>query len=210
MNTKEIKPRSLARLFGKSQLRTAGTALGGMIAGALVGIGVQLGVDSTGLLGPSVEALLAQQESNFEDVHQKLETIRQAATDPQVRQELRQLDDLLGRQRELNGRAQAEIRYLGQQVVELKKQRLAESKVVGGADFWLKNGESVNVAGKGQVLALVSARSNIADVNLNGARTRMLVGDALPVISGNTQCTIFFKQAKPRSDGRVGFDIDCS
>ena len=56
----------------------------------------------------------------------------------------------------------------------------------------------------------MSARSNIADVNVNGARTRMRIGDALPIASGDTTCTVFFKQANARADGRVGFDIYCS
>jgi hypothetical protein len=41
----------------------------------------------------------------------------------------------------------AERRYLSGQVETFKKQQLAESGHTGGADFWLTNGESANVAG---------------------------------------------------------------
>lgn len=41
----------------------------------------------------------------------------------------------------------AELRCLSGRVGTFKKQQLAESGHTGGADFWLPNGESVNVAG---------------------------------------------------------------
>jgi hypothetical protein len=37
--------------------------------------GGQLGVESTGLLGPTVESLIAEQQSNFGDVNARLDTL---------------------------------------------------------------------------------------------------------------------------------------
>ena len=47
-------------LLTKDRMRTGALALGGMIVGAVVGILVQVGVEATGMLGPSVDALLAE------------------------------------------------------------------------------------------------------------------------------------------------------
>ena len=53
-------------LLNKKNIVTSLVALGGMIVGAFVGIAVQVGVESTGeFSGPSVEALLEEQEANF-------------------------------------------------------------------------------------------------------------------------------------------------
>jgi hypothetical protein len=99
---------------------------------------------------------------------------------------------------------------MGEQLAEMKQQQLAESGYSGGADFWLKSGESVNVGGHQQVFGLLGARSTIADVNLYGTRKRITVGDAVPVLADGVNCTVFYKQATPRPDGRVGFDLTCS
>ena len=45
------------------------TALGGMVVGAVVGIVVQVGVEATGMLGPSIDALLDEQDGYFREVH---------------------------------------------------------------------------------------------------------------------------------------------
>lgn len=193
----------------RSRMIAAGTALGGMIVGSVVGIGVQMGVESTGLLGPSVEALIADQSANFQDVNTKLDAIRSMSDDPQLRQSLAELERLLARQDELGRRATAELGYLGDQVDALKEQQLAESGYAGGADFWLKSGESVSVGGASHVFGVISARGTIVDVNLSGTRKRLTVGDALSVPGDAQGCTIFYKQATPRPDGRVGFDLTC-
>jgi hypothetical protein len=91
----------------------------------------------------------------------------------------------------------------------MRQQQLAESGFSGGADFWLKTGESVTVGPDAQVFGLLGARWTYADINLSGARQRVSVGDAIP-LSEQSPCTIFYKQATPRADGRIGFDLTCS
>jgi hypothetical protein len=199
-----------APFLSKKMLRGTALALGGMIVGSLVGIGVQVGVESTGLLGPSVDSLIADQKANFDEVYAHLDALKDSSTDPETKKSLAELASLLKRQGELSQHANAEMQYLSEQVASLKEQQLAESGHAGGADFWLKNGESVNVAGNDQVFALISARSNIADVNLSGVKKRLTIGDVLRVESGNKTCNIFYKQATPRADKRVGFDLDCA
>jgi len=116
---------------------------------------------------------------------------------------------LLARQDELNNRSITELRYLGGQVATMKEQQLATTGTAGGADFWLKVSESVNIGTRSQVLSLLGANGNIAQVNLSGRRKRMIVGDTLHVASDGASCTVFYKQATKREDRRVGFDVIC-
>jgi hypothetical protein len=193
----------------RRRLNDAFLALGGMVVGALVGIGVQVGVESTGLLGPSVDSLIAEQASNFDSVNARLDEIRNGTSDPEMRKRLAGLGKLLERQGELSKHATSELTYLTEQVAGLREKQLSEQGYAGGADFWLKNGESVTIGEHGHVFALLSARSNVADVNYNGERKRMLVGDSLQVGTDAEACTVLFKLATPREDKRVGFDLQC-
>jgi hypothetical protein len=47
------------------KLRDAAKVVGGMVLGALVGTTVQRGLQTTGILGPGVGTLIAEQQSNF-------------------------------------------------------------------------------------------------------------------------------------------------
>jgi len=66
---------TVKKLLGKRYFTGGLTALGGMVVGAIVGIGIQVGVESTGLLGPSVDELIAEQETNFDEVHARLDRL---------------------------------------------------------------------------------------------------------------------------------------
>lgn len=198
------------RALTKARLVAAGLGLGGMILGALVGIGVQAGVESTGLLGPSVEALIAEQESNFDEMGTRLEALRGMSSDPEMRRTLAELGDLLARQGDLQQQSSREIALLGSEVQSLRDEALAENRFAGGADFWLASGESVKVGDSQHVLGVVRTLSNAVDVNLNSKKSRLTVGDAVTIPTAGGDCTVFFKQAKRRDDGRVGFDLSCS
>ena len=180
-------------------------AFGGMVVGAIVGIIVQVGVEATGMLGPSVDALLDEQEGNFKEVHSRLDELRASTDDPELSQRLNDLARLIERQDELRQQAGAELVSLGDQVATLKDQSLAERGFAGGADFWLAVGESVNVGDKQHVLGLVRVWQTAADVVFNGKKARLSVGDLV----SSDDCQVFFKQARPRDDKRVGFDVTC-
>ena len=189
----------------KQKLRALAMAFGGMVVGAIVGIIVQVGVESTGMLGPSVDALLDEQEGNFQQVHSRLDELRASTDDPQLLQRLDGLARLIERQDELRQQAGAELASLGDQVATLKDQSLAERGFAGGADFWLAVGESVNVGDKKHVLGLVRVWQTAADVVFNGKKARLSVGDLV----SSDDCQVFFKQARQRDDKRVGFDVTC-
>ncbi len=196
--------------FTKGRVIAAAIGLGGMILGSVVGIGVRKGVESTGILGPSVGTLIAEQQSNFNDINARLDALKNLPADKEVKTGIAELGKVLARQGDLAKQANAEIAYLTDQVTALRQEQLADAGFAGGADFWLKGGESVTVGSDNQVFGLLGARSGFADVNLSGARKRVYVGDAIPVPAENPACTIFYKQATPRADGRIGFDLTCS
>lgn len=196
--------------FTKGRMVAAAIGLGGMILGSIVGIGVQEGVKSTGMLGPSVDALIAEQQANFNDVNARLDALKSMPADKEVKAGIDELGKVLARQDELARQANAEIAYLTDQVTAMRQEQLAGAGYAGGADFWLKSGESVTVGSDNQVFGLLGARGGFADVNLNGTRKRVYVGDTIPVPAENPACTIFYKQATARPDGRIGFDLTCS
>lgn len=192
-------------LLNRKNTVAGAIALGGMIVGALVGIAVQAAVDSTGLLGPSVEALLEEQEANFSDIHSRLAELKNDASDPAVVQSLADLEKLLARQGELQAKANSELTYLGDQVANLRQASLNERGFAGGADFWLDSGESVAVGDRNNVLGVTRIWGEVVDVNLNGQKSRLKVGDAVTT----PNCTVFFRQGLRDVDGRVGFDVSC-
>jgi hypothetical protein len=190
-----------ARMYG------AALALGGMIVGSLVGIAVQAGVESIGLLGPSVETLIAEQESNFDDMSARIEALKGMTSDSGMAASLDELGKLLSRQGELQHQSNSELSYLGQQVESLRQQSLEDRGFAGGADVWLDTGESVSVGDSNHVLGVVRKFNNAVDVKLNGQKKRLTVGDSVAV--EGTACNVLVKQAQRREDGRVGFDVTC-
>jgi hypothetical protein len=191
----------------RTRLYGAALALGGMIVGSLVGIAVQAGVESTGLLGPSVEALIAEQESNFDDMSARIEALKGMTSDSGMAANLDELGKLLARQGKLQHQSNTELSYLGQQVESLRQQSLENRGFAGGADLWLDTGESVSVGDSSHVLGVVRKWNNAVDVKLNGTKKRLTVGDSIGV--EGTACNVLVKQAQRREDGRVGFDVTC-
>ncbi len=193
----------------KARLTAAALALGGMVIGSIVGIAVQVGVESTGMLGPSVEALIAEQESNFDEIGARIESLRGMASSPESSKALNELETLLARQGELRLQANNELAYLGGQVASLRDEALQDRGFAGGADFWLDVGESVSVGDERHVLGVVRTWGNAVDVNLNGKKSRLTVGDSISVGKEGGDCAVFVKQARRKEDGRVGFDVSC-
>lgn len=197
-------------ILAKPVIRKAALALGGMVLGSVVGFGVQESLQAVGLGQPSIDALIAEQHENFATVRSKLDAIQRLSSTPQLKQAVSELGALMRRQSELSERASRELRMLSEQSSADKDSALKNSGIAGGADFWIKAGESVNVGDRSQVLALLRIGRGFADINLSGARKRLAVGDVVSVQSDSRKCSIFYKQAMPRSDGRVGFDLHCA
>jgi len=194
-------------LLSKENLQKGSLAFGGMIVGAIVGIVVQAGIESTGLLGPSVDELLEEQEANFDAMSARLEEIKAQSEDPAVRKGLGELSKLLARQNELQDQATSEINALSNQVASLRQKSLEEQGFAGGADVWLGPGESISVGDTRHVLGVVRMWATQADVIFNGTKSRMSVGDVTSI--DGLDCDVFLKQGRRAEDGRAGFDVTC-
>ena len=192
-----------------TRLRGGALALGSMVFGTLVGMAVQQAVRTTGVLGPSVSALIEEQETNFGEVNKRLDELQGHASDPEVKRSLGELRELLRRQDELRQQAAQELRSLDESAATRKDAELAKSGYASAIDFWLKPGESVNVGGREQVFALVGAGRGLADVNVNGSRKRLVSGDQVQVKGTVKTCAVSLRTATPRQDGRIGFDLTC-
>jgi len=191
------------------KLRDAVKVVGGMIVGTLVGVGVQKALQSTGLMGPDVGTLIAEQQSNFAEIKGKLDALRKVSSDPAAQRALNELSAALQKQNALSQQTEQQLRLLASEVSTNKERELAEHGVSGGADFWLKVGESYNLATRDQVFGLQGYGNGVVQVSLNGAVTRLAVGGVVEFMAGRRACKVFYKQATPRPDGRVGFDLDC-
>lgn len=195
-------------LLARENLQKGGLAIGGMIAGAIVGILVQVGVESTGVLGPGVDELLAEQEANFDEMTSRLENLKQLADDPAMRESLAELGELLARQGEIQSRSNSELAYLSGHVTDMEQRLLDERGFASGADVWLGVGESISVGNRRHVLGVVRMWANATDVNFNGTKSRLSVGDSASV--EGLDCSVFLKQARREKDARAGFDVTCS
>ena len=110
-----------------SRFIAAASAMGGMIVGSIVGIAVQVGVESTGILGPGVESLLAEQQANFAGINDRLDALQNSTSDPELTVHITELRNLLERQSEISSQASTELRQLSDQVVELRDEQLAQA-----------------------------------------------------------------------------------
>jgi hypothetical protein len=198
------------RLFKKAVANPAGK-LGGAVVGALIGIGVQVGVESTGVLGPGMDALIAKQAEGFEAMDAKLEALR-SASDPQSAAIAKDLSALVDQQRVFADRTAAELRGAREEIMRLREAALASNGSVTGADLWLGEGEAATVGVHGAVFALVrfnsgGGRADDISVIADGKRVRLNVGEEalLPTPAGEYR--VIYKAAQPRADGRVGFDV---
>ena len=60
------------------------------------------------------------------------------------------------------------------------------------------------------IVAYLFWNRGVVQVNLSGMVKRLNVGDVIEFAAGDRSCKVFYKQATPRDDQRVGFDLDCS
>lgn len=185
-----------------------------MILGALVGMAVQAAVSTTGVLGPGMEDLINEQSTNFQKLEAKLDALRNTTDPAQIKLMAADLQTLLAQQEKLTQRANEELRGARAEIDRLKEQALEASGTAGGADLWLKAGESVTVGQVGTVLSLVSfsgqtagTRTQRAVLNVAGESKTLGVGDAAQVKAGGKTYKVIYKQIAPRADGRVGFDV---
>ena len=179
-----------------------------MVIGAVVGLAVEFGVESTGVMGPKVDALLEDQAANFEQIKTKLDELSLTASTPEAQQLLGDLAKLVSQQGELTRTASSQLQLLERERVSFKKQQLTASGIATSIDFWLQTGESINVASEQQALGLTRIFSNAVTVNVTGEKKNMAVGDAVDIAGDEQACRVILRKIE-RESQRAGFDIDC-
>jgi hypothetical protein len=122
---------------------------------------------------------------------------------------LNELSAALQKQNMLTQQTEQQLKLMASEMSTSKDRELKERGISGGADFWLKGGESYNLKTRDQVFALQGYGNGVAQVSLNGAVKRLTVGGVVDFMAGDRACKVFYKQATPRQDGRIGFDLDC-
>lgn len=203
---------SAVKAVGKKIVAHPVGKLGAVIFGAMIGLAVETGVDATGILGPGVDQLIAEQSAGFHNLEAKLEALRNT-TDPEEAKKLTvELETLLTRQQQLGQRTETELRVARAEIEKLRTEVLESKGATTGADTWLLPGESITVAGRagnnfGFNNFTFSGHTKDITVNVNGEKDRMEVGDAAEFPADKGVWKVIYKVAEKRSDGRVGFDI---
>jgi hypothetical protein len=183
--------------------------LGMTAIGVLIGIPIQCGVQKTGIMGPSVAALIEDQSRSLQQLQDSLNALREAAgSSPEVSGKLDGLQKTLDAQKALTERSAAELRGLYAELERVKTDALAAQGFAGGANLWLGPGESVAVHSPGNTFTYVrpySGRTILASVN--GETKPLTVGESVDVPTALGIYRVVFKQSEARADGRIGFDI---
>lgn len=187
-------------------------AIGGMVFGGTVEYFVGNLIDSTGWFGPTLDALVEQQNSNFEDIRAKLEELKKAPPgSPEAAKIQGDLQTLLLEQEKLIDKTHTELRLSEREVTRLKQELLEKRGSASGSDFYLGLHESITVHSRGKVLALVADhRNGLIDVNLSGKVQRMKPGDFVEFTEGDTTCKVFYKSRRDESNDKFGFDLVCN
>ncbi len=206
------KAASTAKWVGKRLIAHPLGKLAAVVVGALIGIGVQAGVESTGVLGPGIDALIERQDSSFAALDAKLEELRTTSDPARAKELAGEIDALVAHQKSASVRMADEIRGLTAENARLKQTALDTRGASAGAEVWLKPGESITVAGKpGNVFALnrftYTGRTDDLTTNVSGRATRMIVGTNADFPADGGVWRVIYKQAEARADERVGFDV---
>ncbi len=183
-----------------------------VVIGVLFGLAIETGVGATGILGPGVDQLIAEQSQGFQNLEAKLEALRNSTDPVQSAKLTTELETLLTRQQQLGQRTETELRAARAEIEKLRAEVLEAKGATTGADTWLMPGESITVAGKaGNVFGFngLTYGGNTSDitVNISGKRDRLKIGDAAEFPADNGTWKVIYKIAELRSDGRLGFDL---
>ena len=202
-------PDAVPRQQFRLRLRDWGGASIGMVIGAVVGLAVEFGIESTGVMGPKIDELIGNQAANFTRINAKLDELSVTASTPETQRLLDDLAKLVNQQDELTRKASSQLQLLEQERVSFKDQQLESSGMATSIDFWLQVGESINVASKQQALGVAVIYAKVVVVNVTGNRKQMAVGDAVDIAGDAQACRVILRKIERAGQG-AGFDIDCT
>lgn len=185
--------------------------VGSLFAGGIVGAAISLLFAWAGSQLPNavtLERVFQEQKEQFADIEATLTNLSREASSPEVRKLVDALKSGIGQHEQFVARNQDDLRRYASEVTALRDQLRQEKGFSGGADFWLGAGESMRLAGDANVLAVTYAFGNRVDVNFNGDKQVLTIGDAVTYADGSQSCKAIVRQAA-REDRRAGFDFVC-
>jgi hypothetical protein len=163
-----------------------------------------------GFFGPDNQQVIEDQQANFAALEAKLAELRlTAGDDPASKALIGELGTLLQEQKNLTAKKDELFKATDIAQQTLKEELLRERGTSGAIDFWIKIGESVILRDPDKSLSVTYfwSGSNQIDVNISGEKTRMAVGDAIPIKTAQGEFTLLYRQTKRDSDDRFGFDL---
>jgi len=182
-----------------------------MVLGALLGVGVQAAVSSTGVLGPGIDAVIARQSEGFALLDAKLEALRNAKDPAETTTLIGEIERGVAQQKAYAERTADELRGARTEIQKLKAEALGATGSASGADVWLGPGEGITIGTHGNVFTYIKPTyTNKYDdiyVNIGAGAQRFYLGGKVNFETPEGAWTVVFKQATPRTDGRLGFDI---
>ncbi|MDM3870887.1 hypothetical protein QSV34_05910 [Porticoccus sp. W117] len=170
---------------------------------------VQGAMESTGYFGPTLDSMMAEQQTNFKSIEDKLTKLRSTSDSGERSQLEKELKSLLKEQQQSSEKLGDELRKSLAQIESLRADALAAQGAAKGADVWLKAGESVSVGARHNVVSVVSIDPyRRAVVNFNGDKSTLEVGQFVDVPSKDGNWRVFYRQSQ-RGDDRyqLGFDV---
>lgn len=163
-----------------------------------------------GFFGPDNQQVIEDQQANFAALEAKLAELRlTAGDDPASKALIGELDALLREQKNLTAKKDELFKAADIQQQTLKDELLRDRGTSGAVGFWIKIGESVILRDPDKALSVTYywSGSHQIDVNISGEKTRMAVGDAIPIKTAQGDFTLLYRQTKRDSDDRFGFDL---
>lgn len=208
-NTNTAAEQTKAKSKMKLRLVALGAAIFGMVFGAVIEMFVQGAMESTGLFGPTLDSVLEQQETNFTSIQAKLAELSSTQDEKERSRIQKELDTLFKSQEKLAGSINEELIANQKQVESLREESLEKQGSAGGADLWLKAGESISVGSRQNVFSFTGLDAyHRAKINLSGDAQVLELGSFVEATTPDGNWKVFYKQ-KYKGDDRhqSGFDV---
>lgn len=203
--------RPVRRVLGLKALQLA-LAFMGFVVGLVLGPYAEelMARANPGFFGPDNQQVIEDQQANFAALEAKLAELRLTAGDDPVSKALiGELGTLLQEQKNLTAKKDELFKATDIEQQKLKEELLRDRGTSGAVGFWIKIGESVVLRDPDKALSVTYywPGSHQIDVNISGEKSRMAVGDAIPIKTAQGDFTLLYRQAKRDSDDRFGFDL---
>ena len=183
-----------AKFKMKLRFVALGGAIFGMIFGAVIEMFVQGAMESTGFFGPTLDSVLEQQETNFTSIQAKLAELGATKDEKERSRIQKELDELIKSQEKISNSINEELVSSQEQIESLRLDSLESAGMAGGADVWLKSGESITVGNRQNVFSFKGLDAYYrARVNISGKQHTLTLGDLVEAPTPDGNWKVFYK-----------------